>query len=237
MNPADPASDQIEAGSTMDLDPSDKEATESSKEDYKDPELEPAWIWRITDEPTLVGEPGNFSGKGEDAMRWLMAMKAYFEIHQDYYDNKRRTTMVFLNKLTTGRAGTFAEGWYMKLTNPSIPDSETTVDKLYDAFKEIFIPKDITDQAHQDIYSLCMEQLDRDFNKYSVAFKLTQAQSEVLDNHLLIDTLQRGVSYPLAVMMTRAALPRGQEETRWRWEQWLNKAGEFYRNNIRLCNI
>ena len=33
----DPTSDQIEAGSTMDLDPSDKETAESSKEDYKDP--------------------------------------------------------------------------------------------------------------------------------------------------------------------------------------------------------
>ena len=79
MNLADPTSDQIKAGSTMDLDPSDKEDAESSKEDYKDPE--PAWIRRISDQPILVGEPDNFSGKGEDTMRWLMAMKAYFELH------------------------------------------------------------------------------------------------------------------------------------------------------------
>ena len=50
----DPASDQIEAGSTMDLDLSDKEATESSEEDYKDPE---PTIGRITNQPILVGEP------------------------------------------------------------------------------------------------------------------------------------------------------------------------------------
>ena len=50
----EPASNQLEAGSTVDLDPSDKEAMESSEEDYKDPEPEPMWIGRITDEPTLV---------------------------------------------------------------------------------------------------------------------------------------------------------------------------------------
>ena len=131
----------------MDLDPSNKEAMESSSEDYKDPKPEPMWIGRITDEPTLVGEPDNFSGNREDAMRWLMAMKAYFKINQDYYDDERRIIMVFLNKLTKGRAGTFAEGWYMKLNNPSTLDSEQMVNKLYATFTETFIPRDIQDQA------------------------------------------------------------------------------------------
>ena len=121
--------------------------------------------------------------------------------------------MVFLNKLTKGRASTFAEGWYMKLTNPSIPDSEIMVNKLYVAFEKTFIPRDIMDQARQDIYSLSMNQLNGDFDQYSIAFKIAQARSEIHDNHLLIDALQRGVTYQLAVMMTRATLPRGQEET------------------------
>ena len=36
-------------------------------------------------------------------------------------------------------------------------------------------------------------------------------------------------------MMTAAALPDGQ--TSWKWEQWLDKAGEFYRNVIRLRKL
>ena len=226
----EPASDQIEAESTMNLDLSDKEAAKSfAQKDCKDPEPR---IRRISEQPILVGEPNDFSGKGEDATRWLMVMKAYFEMHQDYYDDKRRITTVFLNKLTEGRAGTFTEGWYSKLTNLSISDLETTVDKLFAAFEETFIPRDIQDQACQDLYFLSMKQLDRDFDEYSIAFKLAQAQSEIYDNHLLIDALQRGISYDLAVMMTRAAKPRGQEETGCRWEQWLEKTREFYRNNI-----
>ena len=63
----EPASNQTDTGSTMDLDPSDKEETESSEEDYKDPK-EPTGIRRNNnDETTLLGEPGSFSGKGEDA--------------------------------------------------------------------------------------------------------------------------------------------------------------------------
>ena len=74
-----------------------------------------------------------------------MAMKAYFELHQDFYDDEKKITTVFLNKLTNGRASTFAKGWYTKLTNLSTSDSETTVNKLYITFKETFIPKDIQD--------------------------------------------------------------------------------------------
>ena len=74
----EPASNQLEAGSTMDLDPSDKEAMESSEEDYKDPEPEPMWIGRITDKPTLVGEPDNYSGKG---VLWYSGTPIHFPGH------------------------------------------------------------------------------------------------------------------------------------------------------------
>ena len=129
----------------MDLDPSDKEQMESSKEDYKDPKPKTMWIGRINDEPTVAGEPDNFSGKGEDTLRWLLTMKAYFGINQDYYNDERKIIMIFLNKLTTGRAGTFTEGWYLRLNNPSTPDSEQTADKLYDDFEKTFILRDIQD--------------------------------------------------------------------------------------------
>ena len=79
----EPASDQIKAGSTMNLDLSNEEAAKSfAQKYYKDPEPR---IGRISKQPILVGEPNDFSEKGEDATRWLMAMKAYFEMHQDCY--------------------------------------------------------------------------------------------------------------------------------------------------------
>ena len=44
-----------------------------------------------------------------------------------------------------GRGGTFAEGWYIKLVNPDIPESEKTFKKLSSTFEETFILKDIKD--------------------------------------------------------------------------------------------
>ena len=38
-------------------------------------------------------------------------------------------------------------------------------------------------------------------------------------------------------MMTATALLDGQEKTGWRWEQWLDKAGEFYRNVVQLRKL
>ena len=38
-------------------------------------------------------------------------------------------------------------------------------------------------------------------------------------------------------MMTAAALPEGQEKTGWKWEQWLDKTGEFYRNVVQLRKL
>ena len=175
-----------------------------------------------------AGLPEDFSGKNDNAMCWLLAMKAYFVINAGIYMYDATTVLIFLNKLSKGRGPTFAEGWYMKLANPVIPDSKKTFKKLCKAFEEAFVPKDIKDRACQTIYSLSMDQFNGDFNKYSTAFKPAQACSGVDDDSILVDALQRGVTQQLAIMMTATALPDGQEKTGWKWEQWLDKAGEFY---------
>ena len=68
-------------------------------------------------------------------------------------------------------------------------------------------------------------------------FWLAQAWSRINLDSILVDTLQWGVTNQLATMMTTAALPLGQEKAGWRWEQWLDKAGEFYRNIIWLQEL
>ena len=70
-------------------------------------------------------------------------MKAYFVINEKVYTEDATTVLIFLNKLSKGRGATFAEGWYMKLANPAIPESEKTFKKLCKAFEEAFVPKDL----------------------------------------------------------------------------------------------
>ena len=162
-------------------------------------------------------------------------MKAYFVINEKVYTEDATTILIFLSKLSKGRGATFAEGWYMKLANPGIPDSEKTFKKLCKAFEEAFVLKNLKDQACQTVYSLSMDQFNGDFDEYSTAFKLAQAHCGVDDDSILVDALQWGVTQQLAVMMTATALPN--EQTSWRWEQWLDKAGEFYRNVVRLRKL
>ena len=162
-------------------------------------------------------------------------MKAYFVINEKVYTEDATTVLIFLNKLSKGRGATFAEGWYMKLANPGISDSEKTFKKLCKAFKEAFVLKDLKDQARQTVYSLNMDQFNGDFDEYSTTFKLAQVRCGVDNDSILVDALQRGVTQQLAVMMTAAALPDGQ--TSWKWEQWLDKAREFYRNVVRLRKL
>ena len=115
------------------------------------------------------------------------------------------------------------------------PRLRKDLQKLCKAFEEAFIPKDLKDKARQTVYSLSMDKFRGDFDEYSTAFKLAQARCGVNDNSILVDTLQRGVTQQLAVMMTAAALPDGQ--TTWKWEQWLDKAGEFYQNMVQLRKL
>ena len=213
------------------LDPDIALTSESEEETYEPAEdyhMDVALMSRPTE--FKAGLPEDFSGKNDDATRWLLAMKAYFVINERVYTKDTTTVLIFLNKLSKGRGATFTEGWYMKLANPGIPNSEKTFKNLCKAFEEAFVPRDLKDQARQTVYSLNMDQFNRDFDEYSTAFKLAQARCGVDDDSILVDALQQGVTQQFAVMMTAAALPNGQ--TSWKWEQWLDKAGEFYRNVV-----
>ena len=137
-----------------------------------------------------AGLPEDFSGKNEDATQWLLAMKAYFVINEKVYTEDATTVLIFLNKLSKGRGATFAEGWYMKLANPAIPESEKTFKKLCKAFEEAFVPKDLKDRARQTVYSLSMDKFKGDFDEYSTAFKLAQVCCGVDDDSILVDALQ-----------------------------------------------
>ena len=94
-----------------------------------------------------AGLPDDFSGRNEDTTRWLLTMKAYFIMNQDIYTDGKTKTIVLLNKMSKGRGAIFAEGWYLKLMDATIPENEKVLSKLCDDFEEAFIPKDLQDQA------------------------------------------------------------------------------------------
>ena len=230
------APDPKEAESTMNLELDTRVVIpyELPEKNLYEPK-EAASIGRIkNDEEELLAEPSSFSGEGKDAKRWLLAMKAFFWVNKKEFIDQRKAVTVFLSKLNKGGAVHFAEGWYAKLLDP---EEEISAEECLEDFEETFTPRDIKDRARQDLNSLTMKQFNGDFDQYSVAFRLTQGQSGLNDDQLLVDALQRGVSYQLAVMMTGVPLTDKQRENGWKWEQWLDQAGRFYRNVVQLHNL
>ena len=190
------------------LDP-DIEITSEEEEESFEPAMEHPMNIALMSKPAEIktGLLDDFSRKNEDAMCWLLAMKAYFGMNEEIYKEKQNVVLVFLNKMSKGRRGTFTEGWYLKLVDTAIPKSEKTFKKLCDAFEETLIPKDVKDQACQTVYSLTMDQFNGDFNQYATAFRLAQAHSGVNLNSILVDALQRGVTNQFTIMMTTTVLP------------------------------
>ena len=168
------------------LDPDITLTSESEEEAYEPAEdnfMEVALMSRPTE--FKAGLPENFSGKNDDATQWLLAMTAYFIVNEKVYTKDATTVLIFLNKLSKGRGATFAEGWYMKLANPGIPDSEKTFKQLCRAFEEAFVPKDLKDRACQTVYSLNMDQFNGDFVLQFFSFIILSCCSFILDVYLL----------------------------------------------------
>ena len=84
-------------------------------------------------------------------------MKAYLTINQEIYSDEKTWLLILLNKMGKRQGTTFVEGWYLKLQDNVIPLSKKTLEKPYEDFTQSFIPKDLTDQAHQKLYSLSMD--------------------------------------------------------------------------------
>ena len=97
--------------------------------------------------------PEEFSRETRDANRWLMAMEAYFILHEDKYPNSART-MVFLNRMSKGQGKAFAEAWLTKLKDKHIANANKTWTKIKKAFKAAFIPYDAAVQAQIALTSL-----------------------------------------------------------------------------------
>ena len=69
--------------------------------------------------------PEEFSGETGDPNRWLMAMEAYFTLHEDKYPDSART-MVFLNRMSKEWGKAFAKAWLIKLEDKCITDADKT---------------------------------------------------------------------------------------------------------------
>ena len=146
--------------------------------------------------------PEEFSREIRDANRWLMAMKAYFTLHEDKYPDSART-VVFLNRMSKGRGKAFAEAWLTKLKDKHIADADKTWIKIKKAFKAAFAPYDTAAQAQVALALLNQDWKNPSgFNKYIFSFSLLSIHSGITDYHTLLEWFLWGLDLQIVVQLT-----------------------------------
>ena len=95
--------------------------------------------------------PTDFSGKNEDATRWIKAMKAYFSLNTTLYSSDAAKIMTTLNKMSGGRGALYAETWYDKMADNTVPNAEKTFNKFIKDFESTFYPFNTKITAHNQL--------------------------------------------------------------------------------------
>ena len=98
--------------------------------------------------------PADFSGKNNDATRWIKAMKAYFTLNSTLYSSNATKIMTTLNKMSSGRGAPYAETWYDRMADTSITNSKKTFNKFTLDFESMFYPFDTQVTAHNKLLAL-----------------------------------------------------------------------------------
>ena len=117
--------------------------------------------------------------------------------------NDKAKLLIALNKMINGREKPFSEGWFYKLNDTTIPDSEKTWDKMVASFKTTFYPFDIQNKARRAMNHLVQNLRDHEegFQKYVVDFQPATAQTGIKDEETLIEAFTTRLDPSLGQMV------------------------------------
>ena len=149
-----------------------------------------------------AGLPEDFSRNSKDLNRWMLSLQAYFEMNSSVYNDKAKLLMA-LNKMSKRRGKPFSEGWFYKLNNAIIPDSEKIWDKMVASFKTTFYPFNIQNKARRTMNHLVQNLRDHEegFQKYVMDFQLATAQTGIKDKETLIKAFTTRLDSSLGQMI------------------------------------
>ena len=78
-------------------------------------------------------------------------MKAYFSLNATLYSSDAAKIMTTLNKMSRGRGAPYAETWYDRMADNTVPNTEKTFDKFVDDFESTFYPFDTKITTHNQL--------------------------------------------------------------------------------------
>ena len=176
-----------------------------------------------------VALPADFSGKSSDASQWIKAMKAYFVLNATLYTSDNNKVMTTLNKMSEGQGASFAEMWYDKMVDTSIPNNQKTFKKFAENFETTFYPFDTRATARMDLSKLIQKTIchpngttDNGFQQYITNFQNLASKAGITDDITLINQFSLGVDQQIATMiLSMSTIPTTINK-------WIKKAKTFH---------
>ena len=182
--------------------------------------------------------PSDFSGKEDDATRWIKAMKAYFTLNATLYSSDAAKIMTTLNKMSGGRGAPYAETWYDRMADNNVPNSEKTFDKFVDDFETTFYPFDTKITAHNQLHALRQRSFkEKDgstndgFQRYITDFQNLSIKAGTKDEFNLISQFSLGLDQKLAEMiLSMSSVPTTSKG-------WINQSKIFHTQLVRIRDL
>ena len=173
--------------------------------------------------------PADFSSKSFDTSQWIKAMKVYFALNSTLYFSNEDKVTTTLNKMSAGQGANFAEMWYDKLADPSIPAADKTFDKFAKNFETTFYPFDIRATACLELSKLVQKFIktsngttDDGFQKYITNFLNITSKAGITSDITLIDQFSLGLDQHLTIMiLSMTPIPMTIKD-------WIDRAKTFH---------
>jgi len=225
-SPRDPPADL----DPPDPDPSDSDHSSDHSDIFLDDDDNNISTTALVDVKAGLSE--DFSGRNEDARRWILAMSTYFNMCRPRYTEKQMK-LILLNKMSKGRGADFSKGWLSKIADDTVPEEHKSKELIVHDFEKVFLPTDKTSRAWAALANLHMEgpPFRGDFHGFCSSFELEAGKSGVENENVLKDLLRQAVSTDLAFKMTSL------ENELKTYKDWLTKAGQFYDVTQRLKEL
>ena len=135
-------------------------------------------------------------------------MKAYFVLNATLYSSDAAKIMTTLNKMSRGRGAPYAETWYDKMADSTIPNTEKTFDTFTKDFESTFYPFDTKITAHNQLCALRQRSFkEKDgstndgFQQYITDFQNLSMKAGTKDEFNLISQFSLGLDQKLSEMI------------------------------------
>ena len=182
--------------------------------------------------------PADFSGKNDDATRWIKAMKAYFTLNSTLYSSDAAKIMTTLNKMSSGRGAPYAKTWYDKMADTSITNSKKTFNKFTADFESTFYPFDTQVTTHNKLLALRQtffkeksgETNDR-FQQYITDFQNLSMKSGMKEELSLISQFSLRLDQKITSMiLSMSPIPTSVKG-------WIDQAKIFHTQKMRILSL